>query len=84
MLQRLRETDEYAYAQSLAEDIEKNFDVAIPEEEIGYITMHLRGTKLRENDDLQDYFETSDLEVASQVRALVRYIEGPDRCRAHR
>lgn len=75
MLQRLRETDEYAYAQGLAEDIEENFDVAIPEEEIGYITMHLRGTKLRENDDLQDYFETSDLEVASQVRALVRYIE---------
>ncbi|MGB3634906.1 MAG: PRD domain-containing protein, partial [Rubrobacteraceae bacterium] len=32
-------------------------------------------TKLRENDALQDYFETSDLEVASQVRALVHYVE---------
>ena len=75
MLQRLRKTDEYAYAKSLAEDIEESFDVAVPEEEIGYVTMHLRGTKLRENGGLQDYFETSDLEVASQVKALVRYVE---------
>ncbi len=75
MLQRLRKTDEYAYARNLAENIEENFDVAVPDEEVCYLTMHLRGTKLRENDALQDYFETSDLEVASQVKALIRYVE---------
>lgn len=75
MLQKLQKMDEYAYARSLAGDIEENFDVTVPDEEIGYVTMHLRGTKLRENDALQDYFETSDLEVASQVRALVHYVE---------
>ena len=31
MLQRLQKMDEYAYARSLAERIEENFDVAIPE-----------------------------------------------------
>ncbi len=75
MLRRLQRTDEYAYAKSLAKDIEESFDVPIPEEEVGYVTIHLRGTKLRENGGLQDYFETSDLEVASQVKALVRYVE---------
>ncbi len=76
---RLQKMDEYAYARSLAEDIEKNFDVTLPEEEIGYVTTHLRGTKLRENDTLQDYFETSDLEVASQVKTLVHYVEDQTR-----
>lgn len=75
MLQRLQKMDEYAYARSLAGDIEENFNVTVPDEEIGYVTMHLRGTKLRENDALQDYFETSDLEVASQVKTLVHYVE---------
>ena len=75
MLQRLQKTDEYVHTRNLARDIEENFDVAVPDEEIGYLTMHLRGTKLREDDALQDYFETSDLEVASQVKALVHYVE---------
>ena len=75
MLQRLRMTDEYSYARSLAGRIEENFNVPVPEEEVGYMTMYLRGTKLREDEYLKDYFETSDLEVASQVKALVRYVE---------
>ncbi|HET7478201.1 MAG TPA: BglG family transcription antiterminator [Rubrobacteraceae bacterium] len=75
ILQRLRNTEEYEYARRLAADIEEDFRVAVPEEEVGYLTMHLRGTKLREDDALRDYFETSDLEVASQVKALIRYVE---------
>ncbi len=75
VLQRLRKTDEYAYARRLAENIERDFSVSIPPEEVGYVTLHLRGTKLREDDTLQGYFETLDLEVASQVKALIRYVE---------
>jgi mannitol operon transcriptional antiterminator len=75
ILQRLRKTEEYEYARRLAEDIEEDFRVVVPDEEIGYLTMHLRGTKLREDEALRGYFETSDLEVASQVKALIRYVE---------
>ena len=75
ILRRLRQMDEYHYAKSLAENIEESFDVVVPDEEVGYITTYLRGTKLRENDTLREYFETSDLKIASQVRALVRYVE---------
>ena len=75
ILQRLRSTEEYEYARGLAADIEKEFGISVPDEEIGYLTMHLRGTKLREDDALRGYFETSDLQVASQVKALIRYVE---------
>lgn len=75
ILQRLRKTEEYEYAQRLAGDIEEDFGISVPDEEVGYLTMHLRGTKLREDDALRGYFETSDLEVASQVKALIRYVE---------
>lgn len=75
VLQRLRETTEYAHARSLTEEIEEAFGITVRDEETGYVTMHLRGTKLREDGALKDHFETSDLEVASQVRALIRYVE---------
>jgi len=75
MLQRLEGTDEYAYTRNLARDIEESFDVAVPEEEISYLTVHLRGAKLRETEALEGYFESSDLELASKVKALVHYVE---------
>lgn len=75
ILGRLRNTEEYEYARRLATDIEEDFGISVPEEEIGYLTMHLRGTKLREDEALRGYFETSDLQVASQVKALIRYVE---------
>jgi mannitol operon transcriptional antiterminator len=75
ILQRLRKTDEYGHAQSLAQAIKENFHIDVPEGEVVYMTMHLRGTKLRQDDTLERYFESSDLEVASRVKALIRYVE---------
>ena len=74
ILQRLRKTDEYGHAQSLAQAIKEEFRIDVPEGEVAYMTMHLRGTKLREDDTLERYFESSDLEVASRVKALIRYV----------
>jgi len=75
ILQRLRKTDEYGYAQSLAQAIKEEFRIDVPEGEVAYMTMHLRGTKLREDDTLERYFESSDLEVASRVKAVIHYVE---------
>jgi mannitol operon transcriptional antiterminator len=75
ILQRLRKTAEYEHARSLAQAIEEAFQIDLPEEEIAYITMHMRGTKLRQDGALERYFETSDLEVASRVKALIHYVE---------
>jgi mannitol operon transcriptional antiterminator len=73
-LQRLRETAEYDNARKLAGAIEEDFRLNVPEEEVAYITQHLRGTKLRQDDDWDRYFESSDLEVASRVKALIHYV----------
>jgi mannitol operon transcriptional antiterminator len=75
ILQRLRKTDEYGHAQSLAQAIKEAFHIDVPEGDVAYMTMHLRGTKLRQDDTLERYFESSDLEVASRVKALIRYVE---------
>src|ERR687890_2569173 len=75
ILQRLRKTDEYGHAQCLAQAIKEGFHIDVPEGEVAYMTMHLRGTKLREDDTLERYFESSDLEVASRVKALIHYVE---------
>ena len=75
ILQRLRDTVEYAHARDLAEAIEETFRVDVPGDEIAYVTMHLRGTKLSQDDTLERYVETSDLELASRVKALIHFVE---------
>lgn len=73
-LRRLRETAEYDNARDLAGAIEAAFRLEVPEEEVAYLTRHLRGTKLRQDDELDRYFEGSDLEVASRVKALIHHV----------
>ena len=75
VLRRLRGSVEEEHARDLAAEIESEFRVDVPEEEVAYITMHLRGTKLRQDDALESYFESADLEVASRVSALIHYVE---------
>jgi mannitol operon transcriptional antiterminator len=74
VLQRLRETVEYDNARNLAGAIEEDFRLDVPEEEVAYLTQHLRGTKLRQDDELDRYFKSSDLEIASRVKALIHYV----------
>lgn len=75
ILQRLRRTVEYEHARILAGAIGDEFRVEVPEGEVAYVTMHLRGTKLRQDGDaLELYFEGADLEVASRVSALIHYV----------
>jgi mannitol operon transcriptional antiterminator len=74
ILQRLRNTVEYDHARVLAGAIAETFRVEVPEEEVAYITMHLRGTKLSQDDALERYLETSDLELASRTKALIHFV----------
>jgi mannitol operon transcriptional activator len=74
VLERLRDTAEYDSARELAGTIEEDFRLDVPEEEVAYLTRHLRGTKLRQDDELDRYFEGSDLEIASRVKALIHHV----------
>ncbi|WP_378956559.1 BglG family transcription antiterminator [Pelosinus sp. sgz500959] len=53
-LAELRQYPEYLVATDMVASIAKNFMITIPESEIGYITMHIRGSKNR-NDYLKDH-----------------------------
>ncbi|VYT94997.1 PRD domain-containing protein [Clostridium tertium] len=45
-LKELRECNEYKIALELVQDIEHDFKIEIPEEEVGYITIHILGAKV--------------------------------------
>ncbi|AGB40289.1 transcriptional antiterminator [Halobacteroides halobius DSM 5150] len=72
----LKETSEYEVAEKLADKLEDIFDLTVPVEEKGYITMHLKGAKLRKNIDLMDEpLDTEELEVIRLARVLVQEVE---------
>ncbi|WP_252311211.1 BglG family transcription antiterminator [Sinobaca sp. H24] len=71
--QSLQETKEFAVAEQLILRLEQVFQRSIPKAEIGYITMHLRGAKLR-ND--QEYtIDLDSLPSAVQAKSLIRFVE---------
>ncbi|UZQ82624.1 transcription antiterminator [Thermoanaerobacter sp. RKWS2] len=49
VLNNLKQKDEYVIAQQMAKEIEAKFNVVLPESEIGYIVLHIIGTKMQQN-----------------------------------
>ncbi|CAI3707645.1 BglG family transcription antiterminator [Clostridium neonatale] len=45
-LKELSECKEYKMALKLVQDIERDFKIKVPKEEVGYITMHILGSKI--------------------------------------
>lgn len=72
---RLREANEHEHARSFGAAIEEKFGVEVSGEEVAYITMHLRGAKLRDDEGFDLYSGDSGLETASRVKALIHYVE---------
>ncbi len=71
-LETIRSTKEYETAKTIAKSLEDAFRIAIPKEEIGYITMHLMGAKLR---DRQGYMlEEASLEIGMKAQELIRFV----------
>lgn len=70
---QLKESREFHFAQEIAKMLEDTFQIDIPEEEIGYITMHLMGAKLRFEGkmDIQD----ENVEIAYLVQRLIEQVE---------
>lgn len=70
--QEIKGKQEYKIASKLIERLGKAFAIEIPEDEIGYITMHLMGAKLREN---QSYLlEETSINLAYRARELIRFV----------
>lgn len=71
-LETIQTTKEYKTAEKIARSLEEAFSISIPKEEIGYITMHLMGAKMR---DRQGYMlEEASLEIGMKTQELIRYV----------
>ncbi|WP_244535698.1 BglG family transcription antiterminator [Lentibacillus halodurans] len=71
-MEQINQTIEYNIAKRLIQDLEEAFDMIIPNDEIGYITMHLMGAKIRA--DQHYLIEDSSLDVAYQAKAIIRHV----------
>ncbi|MDC3412006.1 BglG family transcription antiterminator [Aquibacillus sp. 3ASR75-11] len=71
-LEQIKETKEYELAERLVHDLETTLKMNIPSDEIGYITMHLMGAKLRF--DRHYHIEDSSLNIAYKAKELISYI----------
>lgn len=65
-------TKEYKFAQKIGDELEHFFQIDIPETEIAYITMHLKGAKLRH--DKEYLLEDTSIEVAKKAKNLIDLI----------
>lgn len=71
-LSEIQEIKEYQYAKEIASLLETHFNVRIPEAEIAYITMHLKGAKLRYEKEL--FLDPSDLDLALRTNKLIHEV----------
>ncbi|MCH1627441.1 BglG family transcription antiterminator [Ferdinandcohnia quinoae] len=72
ILKSMEETKEFQIAHTITKNLEKIFEIEIPYAEIGYITMHLMGAKLRNDKD--SFFEDDSLQVGVKAQRLIHYV----------
>lgn len=74
-MEELRSSAEYSVAERLAHEIEDIFDIKVPSDEIGYITMHIKGSKnIKSNEkDSRNYIGNNELVELS--REIIRIAE---------
>ncbi|GMB01156.1 BglG family transcription antiterminator [Pelosinus sp. IPA-1] len=73
----IKDTKEFLYAKKMGLQIEEAFKVVLPETEIGYLTLHILGSKMHEKDlvDLNVPFENAEeleivVEIAKNIIAI--------------
>src|SRR5690606_38306521 len=71
-LQQIQGTKEFSIAEKIIRELRTSLNIDIPDDEIGYITMHLRGAKLRE--DKYYLLEAESPGLAYQVKQLIAYV----------
>lgn len=72
LLLNLKKTREFKLAREIARSLEKHFELTIPEEEMGYITMHLLGAKLRIDGGLDEFFMIDHREATEAAHRILK------------
>ena len=72
-LKQIAYEPEYPVAKNIIKLLENHFQIDIPKSEIGYIIMHLKGSKLRQQEG--GLVATSNLELYRQAKKLIEEME---------
>lgn len=75
VLDELSKSPEFRIGEKIVRDIEKRFEVSIPKDEIGYITMHLKGAKLRLNSVSDLEKDLNNLDVKQIANHIITVVE---------
>lgn len=71
ILDELRMLEQFNFAQKISKSIGSEFKIDMPLDEIGYITMHIKGSKLRLSSK-NNTFELDDVEIMSITKKLIK------------
>lgn len=71
LLTNLKRTLEFKLAGEIARALKDNFDISIPDDEKGYIAMHLLGAKLRLNAQADEFFMINHREAVEAARRIL-------------
>ncbi|WP_046213754.1 BglG family transcription antiterminator [Paenibacillus wulumuqiensis] len=75
ILDELKQLSEFQTARKLAQRLEQSFDISIPEDELGYITMHLKGAETRLSAESDPYYEHVSFELVKLARDILKMAE---------
>lgn len=79
ILESIKNTEEFICGKEMGRQMEESFGVIIPESEIGYITLHILGSKMHERDlgALTFSFEqVGELETAVEIAKSITKVAG--------
>ncbi|RKD34209.1 BglG family transcription antiterminator [Thermohalobacter berrensis] len=77
-LESIKSQREFEIAKEISQKLEKEFNIQIPESEIGYIALHILGSKVQKNikpDEAQDILKNADKKLIELGREIISLIE---------
>ncbi|MCH4889526.1 transcription antiterminator [Acidaminobacter sp. JC074] len=74
-LEEIKESREFEMGYKIAKAIESTFSIMIPDDEIGYIAMHLQGARLRLTRNNRLEIKVQDYEVIYLIEKLIQEME---------
>ncbi|MCG8485352.1 MAG: transcription antiterminator, partial [Clostridia bacterium] len=80
ILSELINSEEYKIAEKIVDQISESIGIEIPNDEIGYITMHLKGSKMRNGANKNDFkdideFIIDNFELTRLVNKMIKIAE---------
>lgn len=74
IVQNLKSSQDYIFAEKIIEDLEEEFSIEIPDIEIYFVAMHIKGTKIIDEDNVNIYTNKTD-ETTSITEELIEKME---------